>query len=117
MKISAEFSWEAAHRLPRLPATHKCHRLHGHNYRMVVAVEGPVDDRGFVMDYAELEAIVGPLVAHLDHNYLNDIVGLDCPTTEVIVGWFIDRIKPAMSDKRVTVTVYETPRYSAEESR
>lgn len=55
MKIAATFSFEAAHRLPRLPEGHKCKNLHGHNYVLEVAVEGPLDERGFVMDYAELE--------------------------------------------------------------
>lgn len=116
MKITAEFSWEAAHRLPLLPSSHKCHNLHGHNYRMVVGIDGPLDARGFVMDYAELEAIVGPLIAQLDHRYLNDIDGLECPTTEVIVNWMLARIKPHIGNRRVTVTVFETPRYSAEAS-
>lgn len=69
------------------------------------------------MDYAEIEAIVDPLVAQLDHRFLNEIEGLSCPTTEVMVGWFLDRIKPLLPDKRVAVTLFETPRYSAEDSR
>lgn len=69
------------------------------------------------MDYAELEGIVGPLVARLDHRYLNDIEGLKTPTTEVLVGWFLERIKPSLPDHSVTVRLYETPRYWAEDSR
>lgn len=117
MRITAEFSFEGAHQLAHLPDGHKCKRLHGHNWRMVVAVDGQPDDRGFVMDYAELEEIVDPLVAQLDHRFLNEIEGLEMPTTEVMVGWFLDRIKPQMPDKNVTVTLFETPRYSAEDSR
>lgn len=117
MKIAAQFGFEAAHRLPHLPDGHKCKNLHGHNYRLEVSVEGPLDERGFVMDYAELEAIVDPIIRRVDHRYLNDINGLENPTTEVMVGWFLDRIKPRLPDRRVTVTLFETPRYSAEDSR
>lgn len=117
MKIATEITFEAAHCLPHLPEGHKCKRLHGHNYRVEVVVEGPLDERGFVMDYAELEALLSPLVAQIDHRYLNDIEGLSCSTTEVIVGWFLDRLCPQLRGKRVTVRVYETPRYWAEETR
>lgn len=117
MKITAEFGFEGAHQLAHLPEGHKCKRLHGHNWRMIVAVEGEPDGRGFVYDYAELEAIVDPLVAQLDHRFLNEIEGLSCPTTEVMVGWFLDRIKPHFPGNRVTVTLFETPRYSAEDAR
>jgi len=117
LKITAEFGFEGAHQLAHLPEGHKCKRLHGHNWRLVVGVEGEPDERGFVMDYAELEEIVAPLVARLDHRFLNEIDGLSCPTTEVMVGWFLDRIKPQLPAHRVTVTLYETPRYSAEDSR
>lgn len=113
MKITAEFEFEGAHQLAHLPEGHKCKRLHGHSWRMVVGVEGEPDERGFVMDYAELEEIVAPLVAR----FLNEIEGLSCPTTEVMVGWFLDRIKPRLPRHRVTVTLLETPRYSAEDSR
>lgn len=117
MRIAAEFTFEAAHQLAHLPEGHKCKRLHGHNYRLEVVVEGQVDERGFVMDYAELEAIVQPLVDKLDHRYLNEIAGLFCPTTECLVEWFLDGITRTLRHKLVTVRIYETPRYWAEDSR
>lgn len=117
MRIAAEFSFEAAHQLAHLPEGHKCKRLHGHNYRVEVAVEGPVDERGFVMDYAELEALVDPLIAEIDHRFLNEIPGLECPTTEALVYYFLEALAPALRPRRVTVRIYETPRYWAEDSR
>lgn len=114
MKIAATFSFEAAHRLPLLPEGHKCKNLHGHNYRLDVAVDGDLDACGFVMDYAELEAIVDPIIRRIDHRYLNEIEGLENPTSEVMAQWFMAQIKPRLGDKTVTITIYETPRYMVE---
>jgi 6-pyruvoyltetrahydropterin/6-carboxytetrahydropterin synthase len=114
MKIAATFSFEAAHRLPKLPDGHKCKNLHGHNYRLDVAVEGDLDERGFVMDYAELEEIVNPIMRRVDHRYLNEIEGLENPTSEVMAQWFMAQIKPHLEGKTVTLRIYETPRYWVE---
>ena len=114
MKIAAFFTFEAAHRLPLLPDGHKCKNLHGHNYRLEVAVEGPLDARGFVMDYAELEAIIEPIIARIDHKYLNEIDGLENPTSEVIVQWVMVQIRSLLAEKTITLRLYETPRYWVE---
>ncbi len=90
-----EFSFEAAHMLPNVPEGHKCRRLHGHSFRVSVSVSGPVDDEtGWVMDFADIEAACEPIHAQLDHRYLNDIEGLENPTSEVIARWVWDRLKP-----------------------
>ncbi|WP_051334352.1 6-carboxytetrahydropterin synthase QueD [Bradyrhizobium sp. Ai1a-2] len=119
MKIAATYGFEAAHRLPLLPKEHKCHNLHGHNYRIEVVVEGPVDERGFVMDYAELDGIVKPVVDLLDHKYLNDIPGLENPTSEVLAIWLKTRIcrefeTNGVVNKNLTIRIFETPRYWVE---
>lgn len=114
VKIAATFGFEAAHRLPNLPDGHKCKNLHGHNYRLEVSVEGPLDERGFVMDYAEIEAIVDPIIKRVDHRFLNEIEGLENPTSEVMAEWFMAQIKPQMPGKTVTLRIYETPRYWVE---
>src|SRR2546421_12500234 len=79
-----EFTFEAAHRLPGVPTGHKCARLHGHSYRLIVHVSGDVDPvTGMVIDFADVKAAVKPLIeAHLDHYYLNEVEGLDNPTSE-----------------------------------
>ena len=114
VRIAATYSFEAAHRLPLLPENHKCHRLHGHNYKLDVSIVGTIDTRGFVIDYAELDAVVQPLVNMLDHRYLNDIEGLDNPTSEVMAIWFIDRIKAVLPYYDPIIRIWETPRYWVE---
>ena len=97
MKIFKEFTFEAAHRLPRVPEGHKCARLHGHSYRFRVVVEGVVDrDSGWVMDFADLKFVVEPVVDRLDHRYLNEIEGLENPTCEVLARWLWSLLKPAI---------------------
>lgn len=100
--IGRAYRFESAHRLPLLPETHKCHHLHGHNYRMVVEVRGSLDDRGFVADFAEIDESVLPLVKQVDHKVLNEIEGLENPTAEIIATWFLARIPNA-----ARVRVYE----------
>ena len=108
MEIFKEFTFEAAHRLPNVPAGHKCSRLHGHSYRVVVHVEGPVDEpNGWVRDYAELSRAMKPLLDVLDHHYLNEVEGLSNPTSEVISRWIWDRARPALADLS-QVVVHET---------
>lgn len=92
MKIWREFTFEAAHRLPLVPEGHKCARLHGHSYRVEIHVVGPVGDDGMVMDFSEIKAAWKPLHARLDHYYLNEIDGLENPTSEVLARWIFDRI-------------------------
>ena len=85
MEIYKEFTFEAAHLLPNVPAGHKCGRLHGHSFRIEVHVTGELDATlGWIMDYAEIKSLVKPVIARLDHFYLNDIPGLENPTSEVI---------------------------------
>ena len=115
MKIAATFGFEAAHRLPNLPDGHKCKNLHGHNYQLEVAIEGgELDERGFVIDYAELEAAVDPLIKEVDHKFLNDVHGLENPTSEVMVQWFMAGIKAYLPNYTITLRLYETPRYWVE---
>mgnify|MGYP001006549228 CR=1 FL=1 len=97
LELRKSFQFEAAHRLPQLPADHKCHRLHGHSFQMEVVVEGECDPRmGWVMDYAEISAAVKPIWERLDHYYLNDVPGLENPTSENIAKWLWDQLKPAL---------------------
>ena len=93
MEIWKEFTFEAAHRLPHVPEGHKCSRLHGHSFRVEVRVRGDLDPRlGWVMDYADLKAAWRPLDDALDHHYLNEIPGLENPTSEVLARWIWARL-------------------------
>lgn len=114
MKIVQAFTFEAAHFLPRVPETHRCHRLHGHSYRVELALEGPVDPKtGFVVDFFDLERAFGPVLARLDHHCLNEVDGLENPTAEHIAVWIYDRVKPVLP-LLAAVSVFETPMCWAE---
>ena len=95
MEIFKEYGFESAHSLPNVPEGHKCARLHGHSFRVRVTVGGPIgDESGWVMDFADLKAAVQPTIDDLDHRYLNEIEGLENPTSEVLAVWIWDRIAP-----------------------
>lgn len=97
MEIYKEFSIEAAHRLPHVPEGHKCARLHGHSFQVSIHVSGPVDTAsGWVMDFADIKAAFQPVWARLDHHYLNDIAGLENPTSENLARWIWRELKPAL---------------------
>jgi 6-pyruvoyltetrahydropterin/6-carboxytetrahydropterin synthase len=91
-RIGRSYRFEAAHRLPNVPDGHKCKNLHGHNYRVEIVVSGQLDDRGFVMDFAEIDTAIAPLIEKVDHRFLNEVEGLENPTAEIIAAWFFQRI-------------------------
>lgn len=96
-EIHKVFHIEAAHRLPNLPAEHKCSRLHGHSFRVEIHIAGEVDPAlGWVMDFADLKQAFAPLYRQLDHNYLNEIEGLENPTSENLAAWIWQRLKPGL---------------------
>lgn len=97
MDIFKEFSFESAHRLPNVPAGHKCARLHGHSFRVELHVRGPVlEPTGWVMDFADIKAAFKPLEEQLDHHYLNEVEGLENPTSEVLARWIWQRLLPKL---------------------
>ncbi len=109
VELIKTFSFEAAHRLPRLPATHKCHRLHGHSFRVEVAVAGVVDPHlGWLLDYAEMTEAFEPLRRDLDHARLNDVPGLENATSEHLARYIWDRLAPRLPGLLASVTVHET---------
>ena len=110
--IGRFYRFESAHFLPKVPEGHRCRNLHGHNYRVEIVVGGAVDGRGFVKDFAEIDAEVVPFLTQLDHKLLNEVPGLENPTAEIIARWFLDRI--AMSAR---VRVWENDDCWAEVSR
>lgn len=107
MEIFKDFTFEAAHRLPYVPIGHKCGRLHGHSFKVTIGVSGAINDTGFIVDFAEIKKAFAPLYEQLDHNYLNEIPGLENPTSEIIAIWIWNKLKESLEGLS-SVTVCET---------
>ncbi|HLL88748.1 MAG TPA: 6-carboxytetrahydropterin synthase QueD [Tepidisphaeraceae bacterium] len=108
VRLSKSFRFEAAHDLPTFPPGHKCRRLHGHSFKFDVVVEGPVDPaKGYLIDYGDIKRVADPLVKQLDHYYLNEIPGLENPTSENLAHWIWAKLKPALP-QLAAIVVHET---------
>jgi len=108
VEIFKAFTLESAHRLPNVPPGHKCARVHGHSFRVEIHVRGPLDAQlGWVMDFADVKAAFQPLYQQLDHHYLNDVPGLENPTSENLARWIWQRLRPALPQLSAIV-VHET---------
>jgi 6-pyruvoyltetrahydropterin/6-carboxytetrahydropterin synthase len=108
VRLVHEFRFEAAHRLPNVPDGHKCARLHGHSFKVEIAIAGEVDPKtGWLIDFARLHELWMPLWEKLDHRYLNEVEGLSNPTSEVLAKWIWDRIRPHLPELD-QVTLWET---------
>ena len=105
--ISKEFSFDASHILMGMPEGHKCGRLHGHTYTVIVELAMPkLDDNGFVQDYGDLEPIKQYIDNHLDHRHLNDVLMMN-PTAELIAMHLYEEFKQDFP-KLKSVSVKET---------
>ena len=95
MRLQKTFRFEAAHWLPNVPEGHKCGRMHGHSFRVTIVVSGDVNPKtGWVIDYGEIKEAFAPLEKQLDHYCLNEIEGLENPTSEVLAEWIWNRLRP-----------------------
>jgi 6-pyruvoyltetrahydropterin/6-carboxytetrahydropterin synthase len=109
VELVKEYRFEAAHRLPMVPPEHKCARLHGHSFRIEVCIAGDVDERtGWLVDFGDITAVVEPLLlGQLDHRTLNDVPGLENPTSELLSRWLWSRLRPQLPGL-AALTVHET---------
>lgn len=95
--LSKSFRFESAHFLPCFPEGHKCRRMHGHSFRIEIEVAGAVaPELGYLIDYAAISAAAGPVIDRLDHRVLNDIDGLENPTSEVLAAWVWEQLAPGL---------------------
>ncbi len=108
MEVYKEFQMECAHLLPKVPPGHKCGRLHGHTYRVQIHVRGPVPvETGWIVDFADIKRVFQPVYEQLDHRYLNEVEGLENPTSENLARWIWQRLKPLLPTL-CKITVSET---------
>jgi 6-pyruvoyltetrahydropterin/6-carboxytetrahydropterin synthase len=108
IELVKSMTFQAAHELPKVPEDHKCRRMHGHSYKVEVAVRGPVDpDTGWLMDFGDINLRLRPIREELDHRVLNDVEGLENPTAENLAAWIWKRLSVNLPDL-TRVSVFES---------
>lgn len=109
MIIYKQFTFDAAHYLPNVPETHKCRKVHGHTYHLTLFFEGDLSPNlGWVIDFSEIKKVVKPILNLVDHQFLNEVEGLENPTSEMICVWLWKRIKPLITQLK-RIELKETP--------
>jgi len=99
VELYNDFQFEAAHRLPQVPEGHKCARLHGHSFWVRITITGDMNPQtGWIMDFDDISQAFSPLLEQLDHHYLNEVPGLENPTSEHLARWIWARLKPALPE-------------------
>jgi 6-pyruvoyltetrahydropterin/6-carboxytetrahydropterin synthase len=108
VRLIKTFGFEAAHFLPDFPDGHKCRRMHGHSFKVDVVIEGEIAaGKSYLMDYGDIKAAIDPVEMRLDHHCLNEVGGLENPTSEMIASWLWDKLKPGLP-LLAEIIVYET---------
>jgi len=108
-ELKQHFQIESARFLPKLEKTHPCSRMHGHSFKIILTLVGPLDPAvGWVIDYNEIQAKMKPILDLIDHRVLNEVPGLENPTSELLAKWLYDKARVVLP-QLVRVTVAETP--------
>lgn len=109
VRLTKDYSFEAAQTLPNAPEGHKCARMHGHSFKVEISVEGEVDSAtGWFYDHAQISRVMNPLLDLLDHSYLNEISGLENPTIENMCAWLWNHLAPQLPGL-AEIVLHETP--------
>ncbi len=108
-ELKSHFQIESARFLPKLADGHPCKRMHGHSFKIILTLRGPLDPKvGWVQDYHEINEVMRPLLSEIDHRVLNEVPGLENPTSELLAVWIFDHAKPKLPLLK-SVTIMETP--------
>lgn len=108
-ELKQHFQIESARFLPLLPKDHPCSRMHGHSFKIILTLQGPLDpSAGWVIDYNDIQAAMKPLLQQIDHRVLNEVPGLENPTSELLAKWIYDKALPLLP-MLVQVSILETP--------
>ena len=102
------FQIESARHLPLLEKSHPCSRIHGHSFKLILTLEGPRNSLGWVIDYNDIKKAAAPVIGKLDHCLLNEVPGLENPTTENLCFWVYEKLKPLLP-LLTKVSIQETP--------
>ena len=95
-ELRKSLCFESAHRLPHMPEGHKCRRLHGHSFRATLILRGETQPNGLVIDYGDISEAASPVIKMLDHQFLNEVPGLENPTSEVLAKWIFERLQMSL---------------------
>ncbi|PWU07012.1 MAG: 6-carboxytetrahydropterin synthase QueD [Verrucomicrobia bacterium] len=109
-RLTKDFRFESAQKLPKLPKGHRCRELHGHSFKVEVSIEGEVDPLvGWIYDHARISEVMEPIIEKLDHSFLNDIPGLENPTIENMAAWLWAHLAPKLPGL-AEIVLHETPK-------
>ncbi len=108
-ELKQQFRIESARFLPHLQAHHPCARTHGHSFLITLRLHGPLDSKvGWVRDYNQIELLMKPILNQIDHRLLNDVPGLENPTSEILCRWIFEKAHGILPEL-VQVSISETP--------
>lgn len=109
VELKQHFQVESARFLPQLDKNHPCAHMHGHSFKIILSFVGDVNPQiGWLIDYHQISQIMSPILKQIDHRVLNEVPGLENPTSENLAKWIYDQVKSRISFL-ISVNVSETP--------
>jgi 6-pyruvoyltetrahydropterin/6-carboxytetrahydropterin synthase len=116
-EVSVEKTFAAGHALRNYRG--KCENVHGHNYRVLVTIQGQeLDSIGLLVDFVEVKKLMSQVIDRLDHQFINDVEPFDIlnPSAENMAKYFYEEISTGLGESPVRVgevKVWETDTASA----